>query len=154
MSKPLSELNASRFLTTLITDDFLEALGKLAADQVRTRTRLGYGVENAEQPQQKLKPLAQSTREKRQRLKQNGRLSDQTSPAKSNLTESGKLLDSISFKVSGTTVEVFINGKRNQAVTKYVSDARPFFNLSNTNIKVLAAFIEAELNKRIKKGSV
>ncbi len=84
----------------------------------------------------------------RQSLASAGGLSQFTSPKKSNLTRSGQLLDSIAGK-NPTTRTVHVgptgqrdDGKTNQKIGEYVSDAgRPFNNLSEIELKRVSDYI-------------
>lgn len=152
MSKDLSQLDLSHLLHGILTQEFMQQLGELAASEVKKRTRIGYGVADQGSPQQKLKPLEKSTIDKRKRTKARGELAAETTPARSNLTETGQLLDSIKVRLEGGSVVVYLDGERNKLVADHVSKQRPFFNLSKTNQKTLLAFIEAELNKQIRSN--
>jgi hypothetical protein len=152
--KPLDQLNLEHLVKNVVTSQLLQTLAERAVEMVRTRTRLGYGVsgETFGGAQQKLEKLAKSTVDKRRRLSKQGRLSGQTTPARSNLTETGELLDSIQFRIRGPRVEVFIGGGRNQQVASYVSDARPFFTLSQSEVSRLADLIEQAISNYLQKG--
>lgn len=78
----------------------MKALGQYAADLIRLRTRLGYGVTDTGAKRQRLKKLSPITVAFRKQARKMGELSDQTTPGKSNLTYSGQLLDSIKSKIS------------------------------------------------------
>jgi hypothetical protein len=148
LAKPLSSLNLEHIIRNTINDNLMRRLGQLAVDMVRQRTRLGYGVESFGGPQQKLKPLATGTVENRRRKT----LSGDTSPKKSNLTATGELLDSIEFRLSGGKIEVFITGARNQKITEYVSEERPFFALTKPQVSRLADLIEEAIRNYLRKG--
>jgi hypothetical protein len=152
--KPLDKLNLEHLVKNVVTEKLLRTMGERAVDMVRRRTRLGYGVAGEEfgGSQQKLEKLAAPTKEKRARLKKQGRLSSETTPAKSNLTETGKLLDSIQFRVRGNRLEVFIAGLDNQLVASYVSDKRPFFTLTQPEVSRLADLIEQAIQNYLAKG--
>lgn len=130
--------------------------GEQAAEAIRVRTRLGYGVPKNDAPRKRLKPIAQRTREKRAR---NPDLSEFTSPNRSNLTETGQLTESIKVKsVSQGKAAVGPTGQRrgedlsNEDLAEYVSDAgRPFNNLSDNENKRIAQSIDRDLQKELKR---
>lgn len=132
----------------------MKAIGSQAAEIIRRRTRLGYGVEKNEGKRERLKPLSPKYIEKR---KQNT-LSSQTTPRRSNLTFTGELLDSIeAHDATQGEVQVGPRGARsdggpdNEKLAEYVRDAgRPFNNLSATEIKQLTQFFEEIIEKLIK----
>jgi hypothetical protein len=149
LAKPLNTLNLEHTIKNTINDNLMRRLGQLAVDMVRQRTRLGYGVESFGGPQQKLKPLAPRTVDNRRKKQLHG----DTSPRKSNLTATGELLDSIDFRISGGKIEVFITGPRNQKITEYVSEERPFFALTKPQVSRLADLIEEAIRNYLIKGS-
>ncbi len=154
--KPLDKLNIEHLIKNVVTDSLLETLGERAVDLIRKRTRLGYGVTSDEKlgaTQQKLDGLTASTKEKRARLAEQGRLSSETTPAKSNLTETGELLNSIRFRIQGRRLEVFIDGTDNNIIAYEVSKQRPFFTLTQPEVSRLAAIIEQAIQNYISKGN-
>ena len=70
-----------------------EEIGKQIITIIRTRTRKGFGVDKPEGSIKKLAPLKPSTIAARTANKKN--LHPDTSPAKSNLTETGSMLDNL-----------------------------------------------------------
>ena len=107
----------------------LQKISELLRNQIKTRTRLGYGVDD-NGTQSKLKPLAKSTIKSRE----SKRLSSETSPSTSNLTESGDMLDGMTARVSqytnGTRIEIQLQAK-DLKKAQYVSEDRPFMNLTS-----------------------
>lgn len=150
-NKPLSELDLKHLIEKTVNSQLSEKLGTLAIEMIKTRTRLGSGVPELGKAQQKLAPLADTTKVKRKREKAAGRLSSKTTPAKSNLTQTGELLDNIKFITSGKTLEIYIAGDRNRKVATYVADARPFFTLSKSEVSRLADVIQLAINSYLKQ---
>lgn len=148
MAKPLKELKLEGILSTVVSDSFLKKLAEEAIKNLRTRARLGYAVAKDGGPQGKFKPLAPSTIKRRQ---YSSKLSDSTAPKRSNLTDSGKLLDSISYRIVGQRIEIFLEGERNQKVAEYVSPDRPFFHLSATEVSRLVDMIETAIDSYIQQ---
>jgi hypothetical protein len=131
-------------LTSGISKKEMREIGDIIADLVRTRTRLGFGVNAVGTPKVPLKPLAESTKKARRR---NRNLSPLTSPSKSNLTQTGALLESLSVIESSLRegyLEIGPQGSRkhgslnNEEVGKAVAQrGRSFTPLSSTELKRL-----------------
>ena len=127
----------------------LDAVGEMVADQIRKRTRLGYGVEDDGKSQKKLKKLSNGYKDWR---KKNRRaLSGDTTPARSNLTQTGDMLDSIEHKVQGDSVEISVNGRFNQDKARWVTEGgRPFMNLSKAERNMVADMFRDIIKDTIK----
>lgn len=145
-------------------------LAEKTADQIRTRTRLGFGVdENGRQ--ERLKPLAESYREQRKGNiafftnqfgvkipfvpKTKPKLSSLTTPSKSNLTNTSQMLDSIKGKAKNGVMFISITGLRrdgftNKEIADFVEDqGRTFFNLTNAEKNQLAREIKNRILKNL-----
>lgn len=140
--------------------------GDLAADIIRTRTRLGYGVPAPLAEKEALKPLSEKYIARRKAQREDGKsggLSALTAPGKSNLTRTGQLLDSIAVAGSAENqVVVAPFGPRkgekltNAELAQYVTDAgRPFNTVSKIEQKRLFDAVRLDiqnaLNKRLTK---
>lgn len=146
--------------------------GNKAAELVKNRTRLGYGVPKEGAPRELLAALEPSYVAQRKgevaffktkdgelrayKPKSPPVLSSATTPAKSNLTKTGQMLNNIGIEdVSTGRVSLEIKGDRtdsdltNAEVAGFVSEKRPFFNLSNTELKQIALLFESVLRKII-----
>ena len=131
-----------------------QSLGKEAVSLIKDRTRDGFGVNTKGGVKHSLKALSKAYIERRKR----SRLHADTSPAKSNLTFSGQLLNSLRSVVEGSQVLVYPQGNRrgkgpdNLAVAGYVEKAgRAFLNFSAKEIKALVKFYETTvLSKSLK----
>lgn len=128
-------------------------VGEIIEDDIKNRTRLGYGVSKNESAKQKLAKLSDSYKIQRKRDSKRGQLSKDTKPSKSNLTKSGSMLDnlettsnkrklSLKVKPSGTDSDGVSNAKKAQ----WVSKDRPFLFLSKTEIKRITKFLRKELD--------
>lgn len=132
---------------------FLSSLAEKIANQIRKRTRLGFGVKERGGKQEKLAPLADSTKKGRQYAKKKGELNSQTTPNRSNLTRTGELLDSIVGTFKDGVIKIWFNEKRasgkisNPEVASVVSKARPFFELTKPEL----AMVEYEVRQAIEK---
>lgn len=118
-------------------------------NQIRTRTRAGFGVAKSGGAVSRLKGLSGDYRRHRRSLRRRGQLSRLTTPNKSNLTLTGQMLDSIGFDINNLSKIVYLNFTNNFATRKseYVSADRPFFNLSRGDI----AEIIRDWNDRIQR---
>ncbi len=132
------------------------AVAKMASDLIKKRTRLGYGVEKDGANKTKLKGIKDKTIEQRQRKKKMGLLHNNTTPKKSNLTDTGQLIDAIGSRATQRYGEVFISEKRkdravNSDIVEGQSDmGRKFFNISNAEYKQLERELRKILRGRIK----
>lgn len=141
------------------------------ADQIRKRTRLGFGVdENGKQT--KLKPLAESYRLQRRgelafftdeygnkipyEPETKPYLSPYTTPAKSNLTKTGELLDSIRGKAQNGIIFISLEGLRkdgysNEEIGDFVqSQGRRFLDLTKGEKEELARKVKDKILKNLK----
>jgi len=135
----------------------IQKYAEQAASMIKLRTRLGMGVSKDGGDKKALKKLASSTKVSRVRKSKTGKLSSDTSPGKSNLTETGQLLDSIEvISISKGQVRIGPKGKRrdglsNPEVAGYVTaQGRPFNNLSKVEIKRIQDQMTRDLNKLTK----
>lgn len=134
--------------------------GAKAADMIKLRTRLGSGVGKPGDEKGKLKKLKPNTVEERKRLQDKGKLSDLTTPGKSNLTRTGQLLDSMkAHDPEGGTVLVGPTGSRkdskltNEQVGAFVTFAgRAFNNLSKIEIKRMNDALRKEIKAIFRKS--
>lgn len=138
---------------------------KFVADMIIRRTRLGFGVRDNGEKREKLAELKgrpkpyKSTIQRRETLKERGQLSNETTPTKSNLTMTGQMLNAISYKVKKLGGIIFIkdstrrDGKNtNKEIAEYVSKNRPFFHLSDSEIRQLKREAVKLVRSKLKKG--
>lgn len=140
----------------------LKATARFAAEIVVKRTRLGYGVFNHLGPKGKFMPLAASTVKSRTRKAQMGMLSGLTKPKRSNLTETGQMLDSVDAVKRGDKWYIQPTGRRKDGLTNYeVAEyahkgsrnrpPRPFMNISVAEQSQIVRFYRREFTSLIKK---
>ena len=129
-------------------------VGEMIEEGIKKRTRLGYGVQDNYKSKNKLEPLSKNYKKQRKRQK----LSKSTSPAKSNLTKSGSMLDNLSTKINKRKYTVQVkpsgadrDGVSNKKKSVWVSKDRPYLFLSTPEIKRITKFLRKELDKIIKK---
>ena len=137
----------------------MRQLGKIAIERIQKRTRRGYGVARTGQNQRRLKPLSDSYIDHRRRNRR--RLDKTTSPRKSNLTFTGRLLRSMVIKqVSNRKVtwgpkanrRAGDGGLTNEELGIIVTEmGRPFNNLSKQDIKAIKREMDKALRMSIRK---
>lgn len=145
-------------LNSLFEDSFkkdaLSAAATKAAELVKTRTRKGFGVANEGGPQKRLKPLSPKYIEKRKKLAARGQLSPETSPARSNLTKTGDMLNDIKTSVGTNEARVYIDSAKNVTKAENVQKDRPFMNLSASEKKEIVKIINEKIKMDIKKSGL
>lgn len=141
---------------TVKSKAFYDEVGEEVSTQIRKRTRLGYGISGTES-QVKLKPTAPSTKKGKEFKKKKGKLSGLTTPKKSNLTDTGQLLDSINHKASIQKVVIGFKDQRkdseigNKELAKHVQVDRPFFGLTTPEKNRLKRLIEKKIQEMVKR---
>lgn len=124
------------------------------ADTVRIRAQLGGSVENTGDKKKSFKRLSPGYVEQRRK---SSKLSSLTTPGKSNVTNTGQMIESIQGKGKQAGFTIAASGSRNDGLTnKQVADfveegGRPFMNFSNLELKKIARLIEEQLVDEINK---
>jgi hypothetical protein len=141
----------------ILSKTYLRSVGDFAADMIRLRTRLGYGVARDGASRERLKPLSPGYKKQRKKMK----LNENTSATKSNLTKTGQLLSSVKTKaVTNKGVLIGPEGSRRDGLTneelgQYVTEqGRPFNHLSNVEIKRITDKIRQDVQTMILKALV
>jgi hypothetical protein len=125
----------------------MNKIGNFIVEEIRSRSRAGYGVKTPGGAEKKFKGLNAAYIKQRRRM----RLSSFTTPSTSNITRSGRLLAGLRYKTkdggariepSGTSRE----GVDNTKIAEYLADqGRPFMNLSKYQMDRLLKFIKKEI---------
>lgn len=148
--------NVEKSLQELTSNKTLDLISKKTAEIITRRTRLGSGVEETGARKTPLAKLASSTKKSRSYKRSRGQLSDKTSPNKSNLTETGEMLDSIKGRAINRMIEISPTGQRNKRLAAYhqlgrtsptIMPSRKFLNLSFEDIRQLTAAMQDEFTK-------
>lgn len=175
MANPFNRTNKAiaDAVSKVISRQKMDILAKRAAKQIRKRTRLGKGVDRSGGTQKNLKPLADSYKAQRRgevtfitrklpsgasivvpirRNIRRPRLDSTTSPARSNLTFSGKMLRAIIGRGLGAgKALVTMNPRRigdrlsNVQIAKLVSQQRPFFHLTRGELNGINRRLRREI---------
>ena len=128
----------------------IKQLGAYALELIKKRVRAGYGATDSGQ-RQRLKPLSKNYRERRKRMT----LSPFTTPGKSNLTRSGRLIGGLRVLSRGGLVRIEPTGRsregeQNTKVAEFVSADRPFLNLTTDEERKLVKFYRDKILDQIK----
>ena len=143
-------------LRSLIDDavdkELMTKIGKDIAQTVKSRTRKGRGVPVNLGPTKPLPGISESYKKQRARLSKQGKLSSETTPKKSNLTKSGQMLDSTTFRASKNEVVIGPSGTQNKKKAEFQAKAgRVAYNLSKAENKRILKIIEESITDDIKK---
>jgi len=115
---------------------------------IYTRTKLGYGVSEMFGKQFKLPALSDDYKIWRKKHK----VDSTSSASKSNLTQSGEMLNSLQVKSTPRGAEISIEGSRNQKLKQYNEESgRPFFYISSVQLRELVVKLQNMISKAIKK---
>lgn len=135
-------------------DEYFEPI----PDIIRDRTRDGYGITEDNGAKRNLKKLAKSTIIRRELLDRQGKLSSETTPFTSNLTQSGQMLDSITLKkISGKRYNVVFNEDRDDGETNAQlkrwneKKGRVFFGLTKAERRTLERNVQKKINELVKR---
>lgn len=142
-------------MRNLVNSFSLKPYAEPLAKRIKIRTRLGFGLDRPGRggKRRRLKRLTDRYKDKRRRSK----LHNETKPGKSNLTFTGQLLNAIFGKARGDTIVIGINPRRrdgisNADIVKWQEDqGRPFFDLTDKEIKGLRTEIKKDLIKAMRK---
>ncbi len=124
----------------------MQEVGDSIIKDVQTRTRKGYGA-TSQHNKIKLDKLSDSYKKQRKKM----RLSSTTRPNKSNLTQSGEMLESLERNKIRGGVRVIPSGLDNKKKAKWVSKKRPFLNMTKPEIKRARKVLSNILDRIVKK---
>lgn len=141
-----------------ISPSQMRALALEAIDIIVKRTRLGYGVRRTYGEKERLPSLSARYIDYRRAFK---RLSSTTSPRKSNITLTGRLLDSIGIKrVSEGQVVITALGTRPGGLTNadlvghLENKGRPFLRVSDLEFKQLIRIYRKTFGDLLKRNNL
>lgn len=130
----------------------LDDLGEQLAKDIKKRTRVGTGVDKPGGNSKKFKKLSDSTKKSRGYSKRSGFLSSDTTPAKSNLTHSGTMVDSIHSTAKDSQVTIDVAADQADKVKYNADNGREFLHLSKAQVKKIEKDLEKELIETIEKA--
>jgi hypothetical protein len=136
-----------------VNDKIRHLMGETAKRLIRGRVKRGFGLNAPGGSQErKLKPLKKSTIDRRRAKERAGLLATDTTPSTSNLTETGKMLGDIGYKLIDAGVKLSFKNERSRQVAEHVQDqGRPFFKLTNSEKKELRNIVVGQLKTLLKK---
>lgn len=158
-----------------VSPDAMRSYALEAANMIRVRTRLGYGVASSGGKRERLKPLSESYKKQRAgqlgffttesgavvpyKPKRKPKISEFTTPGRSNLTFTGQLLDSLQVTSANRgKATIGVQGRRagssltNRDVARFVEEqGRPFLNLSDVEIKRVNELVTKRLTEELRK---
>lgn len=141
----------NKVLDDLTSPKNLEKLGEEIKQEIFLRTKLGYGVDKEGAPQKKLKPLTEGYKKAR-KGHLSKKLSSDTTPARSNLTLSGDMLNDMEVTVKGDKVSIGFGSKHSKDKVEWNSiNGRDFFHISKAQIMALTKQIKDRISQILKK---
>jgi len=152
--KPTIEMKIQKALAEWHNPSNLKLIAQFALSQIVKRTRLGKGVDRNEGEETPLMKLASSTINHRKRES----LSSFTRASKSNLTETGEMLDAVNYTIDGKTITLDINNNThsNSSVSNkrlaqihQFEKGRPFFYFSSNDLRKIYDFVRTKIVKAI-----
>lgn len=159
MAKDLPSLRKflDRVEREVLTKQSNTELAKAAQDIIFKRVKSGFGVTNDLSDaaiRRKLKPLSPGYIEQRRKRGVTGKFG---SPGISNLTNTGQMLDSMTFKANNQGFRLEIPGTRrrdgetNKRVADFVRKDRPFFALTIPEVRILEKIVDDKVLKIFKR---
>lgn len=159
MAKDLPSLRKflDRVEREVLTKQSNTELAKAAQDIIFKRVKSGFGVTNDLSDaaiRRKLKPLSPGYIEQRRKRGVTGKFG---SPGISNLTNTGQMLDSMTFKANNQGFRLEIPGTRrrdgetNKRVADFVRKDRPFFALTIPEVRILEKIVNDKVLKIFKR---
>lgn len=125
----------------------MKALADMLKDDIIKRTKLGFGVNNKGESQSKLKPLSESTKKARKHMK----LDSTTSPAKSNLTQSGDLLRDLKTVVAQNVASIELGSQESRDKAMWNEQkGRTFMNISKSQILNITNILKKKIAELLK----
>lgn len=132
----------------LTNPNAMKKIGDDAAASILKRTKLGYGVESPLAAQSKLKPLSDNYIKQRKTMK----LDPSASVKKSNLTQTGAMLNDMVVKSEeGKTTIEFATKKSSDKVKWNADMGRTFFNISKAQMAAIVSGLQKKLKELLNK---
>ena len=146
-----------------IDKKMLESVLKEAVKMIKVRVSQGYGSDKGKKT--RLKELKPSTVKSRERKKKKGKLASGVGPKKSRLTETGQMIDAITYKINNMVGELFFKrARRGGKITNEELASlheyggtkagrppkRPFFSITDQEKKKLTNILRREIKNKLK----
>lgn len=152
----------------------LKKIGQLAIDEIYLQTKLGYGFDEVGGPKKKLAPLAQSYKDfragrvafftdqygriRKYKPKTKPTLDSTTRPTKSNLTFSGSMLRSLTYKTGRNSIKVFIGNAKDAQKAAWAHEGstnrpqRKFLGLTLAGFTKVRNLVDKIFSEKIKQN--
>ena len=133
----------------------LEAIAKDIVKQIVKRVRLGYGVSDDSKPskQKKLAPLSAGYKEQRRKgLKRS--LHSTASPAKSNLTLTGDMLEDLHYEVRDGKIRLYFKKEFSRKKAEWNTEKRPFMQLTTGELEQVTEMVRQAILKEFGKLTI
>jgi hypothetical protein len=137
-------------LKELDSSAFKKEVGEKITGNIKKRTRVGRATDKHGGTATAITKLSANYKKQRKSLRKSGVLSNQTTPAKSNLTKTGKMLDSLHHTTSTGRVSIEVGRDERRKATEVQEAGRPFLNLTNLDLKEITDLIKARVLKYLK----
>jgi hypothetical protein len=152
-SRDLSELvdlTNEMIQRKIFRTEFGHELGAELTVMIRTRVRLGYGVNFDGIPKRKFRKLKKSTIAYRESLAKNGTLSSLTQPKMANMTRFGTMMDDLTYRVAPSKVIILFNDDKEIEKAYYNEQlGRRFMFLSPQEIRAAKQVIQKALDSYV-----
>ena len=123
-------------LRSLSSKSAMKLLGEDFVKDLKKSLRLGRAAKEFNGSASTIKKLSKPYKDQRRRLKGKGLLHNETTPAKSNLTQTGEMIDDINTKARKREVTVGFKSRSSRDKAKWNTDSgRPFMNVSKGQFK-------------------
>lgn len=129
----------------------MDELGESLVKDIKKRTKVGVGADKPGGSSKKLKKLADSTKKSRRAKKSKGLLSGSTTPAKSNLIETGDMVDSIHHAAKDGLITIDVDNDQVDKVEYNADNGREFLYLGKGQVKAVEKDLEKQLIAELKK---
>jgi len=155
VEKDLNAFNKKiqKALDELVSPKELNKIGNFEAGLIKRRSRLGYGVPKDLSAKEKFKELRPKTVAARKRKK----LASETTPNKSNLTETGQLLNDLVSKIEGRSTLIGHTKDRNKRIGAFHQTGggslpqRRYLGLALEDLKQIKAQMQDAFNDILNK---
>lgn len=125
-----------------------EELGRSIVEMILDRVQNGgMGVKQMGDTPEFFERLKDSSIKKRTYLQRNKKLSDKTTPDTSNQTETGRMLDSLTYKSVPEGIQIYISDPDRQDVYDHQSKDRPWLFFTNEELEHIDSTYEKAINE-------
>lgn len=133
----------------------LNLIGTTAVRAIKRRTKTGKGVPDNFARSQKLPEFKQSTIKRRQYAKRAGELTGEGATVKkTNVTRTGELLNSVTYEISGNSVDIKLKDDANVKKAGHllgINKGYQFMRVSKNEFRQLTEVVSARVSAAIKR---